>query len=200
MTDPDFANDEGPILESLTHRLSRCPRVFLEKPRIGTEGRIQTTAVVNDLLADMTAEIQNQSVVRVFQDVDRGDRPWLALTLVTAWLLHHPWFLARPHLAQPIFELLRSDIRRLAEAVPVEAFVLEPERREELARVCLKALGIHPRGESAVQAADRLDAIDSLERARVLAAAKRAEAHARRVREAMKRQKAKEAAAKVMRE
>jgi hypothetical protein len=55
-------------------------------------------------------------------------------------------------------------------------------------------------GESASEAADRLQQVDSVQRRRVLQAAAERERRAREVREAMARKAAEEAAAKVTRE
>ena len=64
-------------------------------------------------------------------------------------------------------------------------FVTDPDRREELARVTLRALSLTPAGETAAQAADRLSTVDSVRRHEVLLAAKAAEERAAAVRKAM---------------
>jgi hypothetical protein len=78
--------------------------------------------------------------------------------------------------------------------------VSDPERREELVRLCLAALGLRPAGETEVQAQDRLTASSSVERERVVRATKTQLQHARQVREAMRRKAAEEAAAREIRE
>jgi len=191
---------EGPVLEALTHRLSQCPREFLDEPRIGRQGQIRTAAVVSDLIMDMVSQMLPAKSRQVFTNVSKKDAGWLRLVLVACWLLHDQWFLNRPKLAKPILKLLGMNLKKLAAVITAEKCVLEPDRREELVRFCLDALGIFPEGETPVQAADRLKALDSVERIRVLREAKRAEEHARKVREAMKKRKAREAASKVMRE
>jgi hypothetical protein len=88
----------------------------------------------------------------------------------------------------------------MADFVPARDLVTDPDRREELARRCLRALGLLPGGETAAQAADRLGTLDSVERARVIAATRDAELRAAEVRKAMQAQAAAEAAAKASRE
>ena len=61
-------------------------------------------------------------------------------------------------------------------------------------------LDICPAGELGDEAADRLSALNSVERKRVAADAKKAEERARRIREAMKKKEAEEAAARYGRE
>ena len=102
-------------------------------------------------------------------------------------------------------------VRDLAAVTTADALVKDDDRREELARLCLKALEFRPQGENAKQAQQRLESISSVERERVIAASrelqeavrkKRAEEEerARKVREEMARKAAEEAAAKGTRE
>lgn len=193
-------NPETLVLEALTHRLSRCPREFLYEPRLDEQGQIHVAAVVSDLITDMTSQIPETGTCRIFSQAPKKDADWLRFVLVACWLLHDKWFLKRPELAEPVLQLLRMNLKKIAAVIKAEQCILEPDRREELVRFCLDALGICPDGETPAQAADRLKALDSIERVRVMREAKRAEEHARKVREAMKKKQAKEAASKVMRE
>ena len=104
-----------------------------------------------------------------------------------------------------------AELNKQAALAQAEAFVKDDERREELARLCLKALDFIPQGESEVQAQDRLESISSVERKRLIeashhvqeAARKRRaleEERARKVREEMERKAAEAAAAKGTRE
>jgi len=80
------------------------------------------------------------------------------------------------------------------------SFVRDPDRREELVRLCLRDLGLRPAGETVAQAQDRLATLNTAERQRVLQAARQAEERARAIREAMAKQAAEEAAAQYSRE
>lgn len=191
---------EGPLIQSLTHRLSRCPREFLLSPGIGKSGKIQVGAVVSDLMEDAFGKPPDQGALLVFSKVTGRDANWLNTVLVACWLLSDGWFKGKTSLADSVMNLLGDVLRPLAEVVKADQMVLGPDRREELARICLHALGFRPSGESEKTAADRLNALDSVERHRVMLEAKKAEEHARKVREAMAKKKAREAAAKVMRE
>jgi hypothetical protein len=75
-------------------------------------------------------------------------------------------------------------------------FVHDPDRREELARLTLRALSLLPAGETVSRAADRLSTVDSVKRHEVLQAAKAAEERAAAVRKAMEEERAREAAAR----
>lgn len=191
---------EGPLIQSQTHRLSRCPREFLLPPRIGKSGKILVGAVVSDLMEDAFGKPPDQWGLLVFSKVTDKDGNWLNTVLVACWLLSDGWFKGKTSLADSVLNLLGDVLRPLAEVVKADQMVLEPDRREELARICLHALGFRPSGEIEKAAADRLNALDSVERHRVMLEAKKAEEHARKVREAMAKKKAREAAAKVLRE
>jgi hypothetical protein len=76
--------------------------------------------------------------------------------------------------------------------------VADPDRRMELARWVLAGLGLVPEGESEAEAADRLAALDSVSRARVLAETRAAARRAEEIRAALRAEAAAEAAARTM--
>jgi hypothetical protein len=197
----DFHMKEGPRLETLTRRLAECPADFLAEPRVGSSGVVQVAAVVSDLLSDLGGDPLSPEQARLFQAGGTPpERNRLRLVLVASWLLHEPSFKGQAEVAQRAMALLTAGLSQLAELVSAPQFVGEPERREELARWCLMALDLRPAGETLAQAQDRLTTLNSIERQRVIKAARQAEARARQVREAMAREAAKEASLKAMRE
>ena len=104
----------------------------------------------------------------------RQSQPLIPIVL---WLLRDEWLLPRPQLAQATWALLQSDsLTRLAKLVRADAIINDPDRREELVRLCLKELGLIPDGESDAQAADRLATLDSVERERVIRRTRRRKA------------------------
>ena len=119
------------------------------------------------------------------------------LVAVVAWLMHDRWFLDRPQLAPAVRELIHANkLAHLSGLVRADSLIGDPDRREELVRICLHALGLRPQGESIAQAMDRLNTLDSIERKRVVEKTRAAEARAREIREAMARRAAQEAAAR----
>jgi hypothetical protein len=191
---------EGPILERLTHRLAECPPEFLAEPASGPRGTVRTDAVVSDLLVDLGGERLDEASARAFDAGRKEARNFLRLVQVAAWLLHDPWFTDARRLAAPACRWLVRGLPPVAALVAADAFVADPDRREELARLCLAALDLRPAGETEAQAADRLKALDSVERERVMRATQAQVARAREVREAMRRKAAEEAAAREIRE
>lgn len=193
--------NEGPLLETLTRRLAECPAEFLAEPRIGANGVVAVPAVVADLLRDLGGPGLDARQAAAFEGNDRRKhRNRLQCILVACWLLHDDWFRARPQFAPVARRFLAEGLDELAGLVPAARLATDPDRREELARLALQALGLRPAGESAEQAQDRLTTLSSVERQRVIKEATVAEERARKVREAMAKKAAEEAAAKYMRE
>ena len=95
---------------------------------------------------------------------------------------------------------LGTGLDALAGLVAADLFVTDADRREELARLCLAALDLVPEGETGTQAADRLHALGSVQRNRVIQEMKEKERRAREVRKKMQEKRAREAAAKANRE
>ncbi len=191
---------EGPILESLTRRLAETPPDFLSEPRIGKSGRTHVDGVVCDLLRLVGADVDLDGLDRFVGSDVRSDRNRLAVVLILCWLLSDDWFRRTRPNADSLIELLDSEARALAEQVAAQKFVLDPDRREELARLRLARLGFRPGGESISQAQDRLATLNSAERARVIKAAQIAEQRARKIREELARKAAEESADKWTRE
>jgi len=192
---------EGPPIETLTRRLAECPADFLAAPRIGATGTVNVAAVVSDLLRDLGgAPLSDAQTGPFVSRQARADRNRLGVVLVACWLLHDPWFQRSAQFAGAAGQLLSGGLREAAEATPADQFVSDPDRREELARLCLRDLGLRPAGESLAQAQDRLTTLNAAERRRVVAAARQAEERANAIRAAMRQRAEDEANAKAMRE
>jgi hypothetical protein len=194
--------NEGPPLETLLRRLAECPPDFLAEPRLGAAGVVEVAAVVADLVRDLGGASLTAEQAAPFRPTGspRAHRNRLRAVLVAAWLLHDPWFRERKQFADPAYGFLAKGLGELAGLVPAPQLVLDADRREELARLALQALGLRPAGETAEQAQDRLTTLNSAERQRVIREAQEAERRAQEVRAAMARKAAEEAAAKYMRE
>lgn len=191
----------GPPLESLTHRLAACPAEFLAEPRIGSAGVVEVAAVVADLARDLGGPAPSPAQLAAFKPTDaRQFRNWLSVVLVACWLLHDEWFRRQPGLASGAIDFLTGGLNQVAALSQAPRFVDDPDRREELARLALRHLGLRPAGETEAQAADRLNTLDSAERDRVQRAARKAEERAEAIRAAMAKQAADEAAAQYSRE
>ena len=191
---------EGPPLEALLHRAAETPPDFLGKPLADGRGTVHVAAVVHDLFQAHGVRI-GRDVLERFEPGSGAERNELAVTLLFCWLLADPGIReAGPHAAWKLLTILDDRASELAAAGPALQFINDPDRREELVRVALAGLGLRPASESIAQAEDRLASLSSTERARVVAAARKAERRARAIREALVRKKAEESADKWTRE
>lgn len=176
-------------LDQMLHRLATCPPDFLLGP-----DDIDLTALACDHFRALGLAIPGPRQRRSLAELPKASQRLQAIVL---WLVRDDWFMARPQMAEATWQFLQADaLTQLAKLVRPETFINDPDRREELVRLCLKALGLQPEGESAAQAADRLTTLDSVERERVIRQTRQAEARAREIREAMARKRAEEAAAR----
>jgi hypothetical protein len=180
---------ESTQLDRLLHRMADCPPEFLLGP-----SEINLVALVCDHWRALGLKIPDAHQRR---QLARGLGESHHVTALVLWLLRDDWFLARPDLAEATGRFLQSNsLAKLAKLVRADAIINDPDRREELVRLCLHGLGLRPEGESETQAADRLTTLDSVERERVVRETRQAEARTREIREAMARKKAQEAAAR----
>lgn len=187
-------------IADLVHRLAACPDDFLAPPRVGGSGTVAVAAVVGDTLHGLDAELPAEWLASLSPPAaDDASTNWLRAVLVTCWLATHP-ALAGLVRGDQLLALLAGDVHRLAGLVRADHLVADVDRREELARLLLRAAGVVPAGESAAHAMDRLATLDSATRLRVEAEARAAEERAREVREALERKRAAEAAARASRE
>jgi hypothetical protein len=171
----------------LTRRLADTPTDFLADP-----ASVAVPAVVSDVLLMAGGNALDATAAAQFE----AEEPrWRRLVLVTCWLVADPTLLAcGPALLSKW--LTARELFTLSRLVDPLKFVRDPDRREELARVTLRALSLTPAGETRSQAADRLSTVDSVKRHEVLLAAKAAEERAAAVRKAMEEERAREAAAR----
>jgi hypothetical protein len=194
-------NREGPPLDDLLRRLAETPADFLEEPRVGRSGTVAVAAVASDLLRALGGSPLTESQLKRFMNTEaKSYRNRLSIALIGCWLLHEDYFLKQKGLAESALIFLTTRTSELAAVTQADKFVSDPDRREELARLCLKDMGFRPAGESEAQAQDRLNTISSVERQRVILAARQAEERSRAIREEMARKAKAEADAKVMRE
>lgn len=185
-------------VEQLTRRLAECPAEFLLEPRTDRVpgGRVEVVAVVSDLLVELGLEggLSDDAAARL-RAAPARERAWLRLVLVACWLGADPALrgVRRP---QALLGWLLDALPPLAALVDADVFVADPDRREELTRSLLEALGVTPAGETPAQAADRLRALSTVERARVIEATRAQQARARELRAQLASERARQAAAR----
>ncbi len=203
--------DEGPPLQELLDWIAQSPRelesahLVFEKIGSGTATReISLAAVlVSDVflslgltgLSETEEAALHPATMRPQAGVKQGWRS-MACSGIAARLLAHPWFRNYWKAENPekqrenLLRFLCVELQELSQYGGYEKFVLHEEGREEMARLVLRALNLHPQGENPNQAKDRLRAVDSLERARLMEKTKAAQERAQALREALARKEA----------
>lgn len=192
-------NHQGPTLEHLLRRLAETPEDFLAEPHtVSGRGTVHVAAVAADLLALHGFAAPDLSVLDPEDSAPARRRAGVSLLL--CWLLADPELIAGRIPLSGLEKLLVDGASELASQNGAPKYRDDPERREEFVRYSLARLGLRPSGETLAQAQDRLNALSSIERNRVLAASRNAEARSRAIREALARKAAQESADKYTRE
>jgi hypothetical protein len=189
---------EGPSLQVLLRRLVETPPEILAEPRIGKHGEIDVAAVVWDVLRDLGISLDPAGLA-AFRPIgakadSQGNR--LRLVLIACWVFNDPWFRGHPEVASAARRFLEKELEKVEGFFKADRLLQDADRREELIRHLLHKLDLRPAGETEAQAADRLQTLDSAERARVLRASAQAERRAQEIREAMARAAARDAASR----
>jgi hypothetical protein len=134
-------------------------------------------------------------------DDTKENRNFFGVIALMTYLYHDACFRGKKTYVPKILALfMHAKVRQLADLVPFQRFIIDPERREELVRLCLDGVGSAPEGETSAMAKDRLNTLDSVERERLIRKTREAQERAKQLREAMERQAAEEAASKMTRE
>src|SRR5262249_40168885 len=138
-------HSDVPSVAALTHRLAECPGEFLEPALRQSGGAVHVDAIVADLVRVMGGQVLTAQDTGVFRQ-GRGNAPEnrLQVILIAAWLLDDPWFAGQRQLADRVPGLLVNSLSAVAAVVPAAQFVTDPDRREELVRLCLAGLELRP--------------------------------------------------------
>jgi hypothetical protein len=189
-------NNEGPSLAAMTHRLAECPEDFLNICD-DANGSACVIALLADFFRrfdDNPMRIDDPFVAKLISaKFTVNHQRHLGLLSLALWLFYDPWFSDRKEFAASMWNLLQGDhFQSISQLLKPRTVLSNPDRREELVRVCLSGLDLRPDGETIPQATDRLMSLNSIERERILKETAAAEKRAREVREAMARIKAQE--------
>ncbi|MBU6238381.1 MAG: hypothetical protein KGQ51_11170 [Planctomycetes bacterium] len=189
-------NNEGPSLAAMTHRLAECPEEFLSICD-DVSGSTCVIALLTDFFRrfdDHPMRIDDPFIAKLGSTkFTANHQRHLGLLSLAVWLFYDPWFSDRKEFAVSMWNLLTGDnFQSISGLLKPRTVLSNPDRREELVRVCLSGLDLRPAGESIPQATDRLMSLNSIERERILKETAAAEKRAREVREAMARIKAQE--------
>lgn len=207
MKGPDLAEEAAlPPLAEFLRWLAEMPEGFRNEPFGFPQGRTRVRAVMHDLFEALTATRPEEDFLRAFAAAkpSKEERNRLRWVLAACHLLWHPTLRNHAQLKdakafERLSRLFLQDLAMLASVADADRLFADEERREELIRRALEALGLRLPGESEAEARDRLSQVDSVERKRLMAdIAKRQEKLKRE--DELRRKAAEEAASKAPRE
>lgn len=174
--------------------LHRLQQHLLAFPKTNLPQKEALLALFYDLMHHLCVEVEEAHLVKLSRIVSKGEEG-LKYSLLAAWLLTEPSFTK--------VKIFPDDLRRLfidAQQWPQTFSLTDEERREEFIRLVLDALKLIPKGETELQAKDRLLMVSSIEQARLLAASQAAFEREEAIRRALAKKRARESADKYTRE
>jgi len=184
---------EGPTITVLHHRLTSCPKTL----QTGTVPE-HFLALIHDTIYNQNTQFNHQQLSPFTRNAEQCH--WYTASTLITYFLADPSFSNAELASAPLLHLLEKTAQDLANAGNNATYINDVDRREEFIRVILNELGLRPMGETENQAEDRLHAVSSQERLKVLQASKAAEERAQEIRTALAKKRAKEAADKMTRE
>jgi hypothetical protein len=183
----------GPSMPHLHHRMTSAPKGLWQTSEVE-----KLPALVHDLLykhqPNFTADILDP-----FRKNPKQAN-WYAHALLLVYFYADTEFFKTPLDIDQLAKALQEKAKELHSIGDPQIYIEDVDHREEFIRLAMAAVNRYPQGETPEQAADRLISCSSIERNRVLQAAKEAEARAAKIREALARKAAQEAANKMSRE
>lgn len=193
---------EGPTLAVLLRHIAERPPAVRADAEGTVEGAVaRPRAVVADLYARLgrtaTPALLDALVATARTPAERNRLAWVLAAAHALDGAVQPGALPD---GGGLDRFFTEELAQLAAHIQIARLDADEERREELARRSLRAVGMRPAGETTAEAEDRLKQVDSIERARLLTEAAERERRAREVREAMAKKAAEEAVPKVGRE
>lgn len=155
-------------------------------------------AVVGDLHESLCGTRPDERLEAALrQDHDAERTAWVMAACHVCW---HPGLREGGVPADGLARLLLQELPAVAALVRAARLDADEERREELVRRCLRALGRRPAGESDEEAAERLRQVDSVERQHLVRLAADRRERQRREEELRRKAAEEEAASKMGRE
>jgi hypothetical protein len=193
-------------MAALLRHLADAPLDWLAPPELGRTPGVRVSALLADCFDALAADPLDAREAAVCESSNKDALGRLRLAMLSLWILHQPE-LQRSLCGQmdavrraALLDFLQQDLGRRAAHLSAERVMESSEGREELVRQLLHRLDLLPEDESVTTFNYRLKARDSIEQAQLVAAARAAEERARKLREAMARKAAEEAAMKYNRE
>lgn len=180
---------------TLFYHLKSCPEYFFQCPPLNRGVVPHTEVLLKDMYRKVHGDFSAQdAVLPTLVNLWQYDENQLISMQVGCWLFHHSFFSGKPSWVIGIDDFLNDDLQALSPYVQAREWVEDEDRAEEFIRLILNRCGVIPAGETALEASDRLEALDTLKRQAVLRGSQASYDRIREIRRKMAEQKAREAA------
>lgn len=180
---------------NLMYHLKRCPEPLLQRFGINYGEILPTEIFVKDMFRKILGDFNvADSEFPPLPSIQQIDENHLFSIQIGCWLFSYPKFNQNPTLIPKIHEFLYFDLAKLSEFVKYRNWIEDDDRTEEFVRLALKRCDILPTGETAKAAANRLEALDTIKRQKVLNETNESIERMKEIRKAMAEKKAREAA------
>lgn len=183
-------------LYTLLHHLRNCPPEF---PQLTNELGLMnyTVALIYDvyrgIYGDFTVPHDKLPSLNDFSWRYYGENECRSIQIGT-WFFTYPLFQNQPSLAEGIKTFLLNKLPALSVFVNYQQWLDDEDRAEEFVREALQCCDILIDGETLEEAQDRLDALSTLKRQKVLKETNESMERMKAIRQKMAEQKAREAA------
>lgn len=180
---------------SLVHHLKSCPEILFQQLDIDETEKISTCIFVKDTYRRVFGNFNvTDSKLPTILEVENKNKNQLFLINLGCWLFSHPFFHSKLNLLPKIHTFLFFDLMKLSALVNYRDWLENEDRAEEFVRLALCRLDIIPDDETSQVFLDRLDALDTIKRQKVLAETNESFERIKEIRRQMAEKKAREAA------
>lgn len=180
---------------NLTYHLKRCPETLLQRFGINPGEVLPTEIFVKDIYRKIQGDFNvADSELPSLPSIWEVEENHLFSIQIGCWLFSYPYFNQNPTLLPKIHEFLYYDLAEVCEYVKYRDWINDDDRTEEFVRLALKRCDILPSGETAESASNKLEALDTIRRQKVLNETNQSLERIKEIRRAMAEKKAREAA------
>jgi len=178
----------------LVGHLMKCPDVFASQ--VG-DSEDFTNALA--LIYDTYRIVANDFFITEFELPNPKECGHLELNhwqsiLMSCWLLRHPDFNNLPKIASQLSLFWFQELKIVSRVVSSDKWLKDEERAEEMVRIALKCFELLAAGETLAETADRLTAVSSIARLKILKETNEALERMMEIKRKMAEKKAREAA------
>ncbi|RAW00364.1 hypothetical protein [Pseudochryseolinea flava] len=178
-------------LFALLHHLKNCPSDFLDVKE--NLSKMITKALIADLFRKLFNDFEDDKDLKaLLSQLNVSENEYRAIRVAT-WFFDQPLFHDN-NLQDGITSFLFERLPLLSKHVKAETWLDDEDRTEEFVREALRSCHVLIDGESEDEAQDRLDALSTIKRLKILEETNAPLLRMKAIRQAMAEKKAREAA------